>query len=81
MLQAAGLTLKPSKVQFGPNDMNICSSQHVITKSISVSTERIQAITRLPTPTCIEDLRSVLGMVHFVRRLVKGYVEITAALR
>lgn len=78
-LQAAGLTLKPSKVQFGQKEIEYLG--HVISaKGISVSTDRIQAITQLPTPTCIKDLRSVLGMVNFVRRFIKDYAEITAPL-
>lgn len=78
-LQAAGLTLKPSKVQFGQKQIEYLG--HVISaKGITVSTERIEAIRKLPTPTCIKDLRSVLGMFNFVRRFVKDYAEITSPL-
>ena len=68
-LQAAGLTLKPSKVQFGQKQIEYLD--HVIpSDGISVSTQLIQSITKLPTPTCIKDPRSVLGMVNFVRRFI-----------
>ena len=78
-LQAAGLTLKPSKIRFGPKQVSYLG--HVISADgISVGQDRIQAINDLPTPTCIKDLRSVLGMVNFVRRFIKDYADITAPL-
>ena len=78
-LQAAGLTLKPSKIQFGRKEVDYLG--HVISaKGISVSTDRIDVIRDLPTPKCIKDLRSVLGMANFVRRFVKDYADLTAPL-
>lgn len=78
-LQAAGLILKPSKNQFGQKEVDYLG--HVISaKGPSVRTDRINAIRDLPTPTCIKDLRSVVGMVHFVRRIVKDYADLTAPL-
>lgn len=54
--QAAGLTLKPSKVQLGQKEIEYLG--HAISaKYISVSTERITAIGQLPTPKCTKDLR------------------------
>ena len=78
-LQAAGLTLKPSKVAFGPKSIEYLG--HIITKDgVSVGKDRIEAIQKLPTPTCIKDLRSVLGVVNFVRRFIPDYAEVTAPL-
>ncbi len=78
-LQAAGLTLKPSKIQFGQKEVDYLG--HVISaQGISISTDRIQAIVDLPTPTCIKDLRSALGMANFVRRFIDDYAEITSPL-
>ena len=78
-LQAAGLTLKPSKIQFGQKEVDYLG--HVISANgISISTDRINAIRDLPTPKSIKDLRSVLGMANFVRRLVKDYSDLTAPL-
>lgn len=68
-LHAAGLTLKPSKAQFGPKQVNYLG--HVITaQGIKISNDRIKAIVELPTPTTIKELRSVLGMVNFVRKFL-----------
>ena len=78
-LQAAGLTLKPSKVAFGPKSIEYLG--HIISKDgVSVGEDRIDAIQKLPTPTCIKDLRSVLGVVNFVRRFIPDYAEVTAPL-
>ena len=53
-LQAAGLTLKPSKVQFGQKKIEYLG--HVISaEGIAVSTDRIKAIQKLPTPTNIKE--------------------------
>ncbi|CAB1111480.1 unnamed protein product [Ectocarpus sp. CCAP 1310/34] len=78
-LQAAGLSLKPSKIQFGRKEVDYLG--HVISaKGISVSTDRIDAIRDLSTPKCIKDLRSILGVASFVRRFVKNYADPTAPL-
>ena len=78
-LQSAGLTLKPSKLQFGKKEIEHLG--HVISeKGISVSIDRIKTITQFPTPTCIKDLRSNLGLVNFARRFIKDYAGIPAPL-
>lgn len=52
-LQAAGLTLKPSKLQFGQKHTEYLG--HVISaKGITVGTDRMEVIQKLPTPTCIK---------------------------
>ena len=58
-LQAAGLTLKPSKVQFGPKEVKYLG--HILSSDgIRLGDDRIQAILDLPTPTNnIKELRSV----------------------
>ena len=50
-LQAAGLTLKPTKLQFGQKEIEYLG--HVISeKGISISADRIKAILALPEPEC-----------------------------
>ncbi|CAB1102857.1 unnamed protein product [Ectocarpus sp. CCAP 1310/34] len=78
-LQAAGLTLKPSKISFGPKSIEYLG--HIISaEGISVGKDRIKAVQNLPTPRCLKDLRSVLGVVNFVRRFIPDYAEITNPL-
>ena len=78
-LQAAGLTLKPYKLAFGPKSVAyLC---HVISaEGVAVGEDRIKTIQELPTPTCIKDLRSVVGVMNLVRRFVPNYAEISAPL-
>ena len=53
-LQAAGLTLKPTKLQFRQKEIEYLG--HVISeKGISISADRIKAILALPQPDCIKD--------------------------
>ena len=53
-LQAAGVTLKPTKLQLGQNEIEYIG--HVISeKGISISADRIKAILALPEPDCIKD--------------------------
>ena len=48
-LHAAGLTLKPTKLQFGQKENEYLG--HVISeKGISISTDRVKAILTLPEP-------------------------------
>ncbi|CAB1106859.1 unnamed protein product [Ectocarpus sp. CCAP 1310/34] len=74
-----GLTLKPSKISFGPKSIE-CLGHIISAKGISVGKDRIKAVQNLPTPRCLKDLRSVLGVVNFVRRFIPDYAEITNPL-
>ena len=48
-LQAAGLTLKPLKVQFGPQEVKYLG--HILTADgIRFGEDRVNAIVDLPTP-------------------------------
>ena len=78
-LQAAGLTLKPSKVQFGPKEVKYLG--HILSKDgIRIGEDRIKAITDLPTPKTIKELRSVLGMINFVRKFIPDLSTVIAPL-
>ena len=68
-LQAAGLTLKSSKVQFGPREVK-CFVHAPTANEIRIGEERIKAIVNLPTPKTIKELRSALGVVKFVRKFI-----------
>ena len=78
-LQAAGLALKPTKLQFGRKEIEYLG--HVILeKGVSISADRIEAILALPEPECIKGNREFLGTLNYVRRFMDGYAEITAPL-
>ena len=64
-LQTAGLTVKPSKIHFGPKEVQYLG--HVLSADgIRMGEDRIKAIVDLKTPATIKELRSVLGTVNFV---------------
>ena len=78
-LQVAGLTLKPSKVQFGPKEVKYLG--HILSKDvIRIGEDSIKAITDLPTPKTIKELRSVLGMINFVRKFIPDLSTVIAPL-
>ena len=78
-LQAAGLTLKPSKLQFGSKQVKYLG--HIISEhAITIGDDRIKAISELPDPKNIKELRYLLGALNFVRRFVPEYAEVTAPL-
>ena len=70
-LQAAGVTLKPTNLQFGQNEIEYLG--HVISeKGISISAHGIKALLALPEPECIKDNRGFLGTLNYVRRFIDG---------
>ena len=63
-LQAAGLTLKPLKVQFGPREVKYWG--HILrADGIRIGEDRVKALVDLPTPKPKQELWSVLGIGLF----------------
>ena len=78
-LQTAGLTLQPSKIHFGPKEVQYLG--HVLSADgIRMGEDRIKAIIDLKTPTTIKELRSVLGTVNFVRKFIPNLAPIIEPL-
>ena len=78
-IQAAGHTLKPSKVQFGLKKVKHVG--HILAADgIRIGDDRTKAIIDLPQPTNIKQLRSVLGMVNFVRKFISNLATTIAPL-
>ena len=68
-IQATGLTLKPSKTPFGPKEVHYLG--HVLSANgIRIGEDRIKAIIDSKTPNIIKELRSVLGTINIVRKLI-----------
>ena len=68
-LQAAVLTLKPTKLKFGQKQIGYLG--HVISeRGISISADRIKVIIALPEPECIQDNRGFLGTLNYVLRFI-----------
>ena len=74
-LQTAGLTLKSSKIHFGPKKVQYLA--HVLSASgIRMGEARIKAIIDFKTPTTIQEFCSVLGTVNFVRKFIPNLAPI-----
>ena len=68
-LQAAGLTLKPSKIYFRPKEVHYL--EHVLfANGIRMDKCRIKAIVDFITPTTIKELRPARGTTNFVRKFI-----------
>ena len=49
-------------------------------KSVAAFPEKVRAVQNFPTPTCVKDIRSFLGLASFYRRLVPKFAVIAKAL-
>ncbi|MEP5219214.1 MAG: hypothetical protein ABJQ80_04340, partial [Lentilitoribacter sp.] len=72
-----GLTLKLSKVLFGPKEVKCLG--HILS-SDGIRIDRIKAINDLPKPVNVKQLRSVLGMVNFARKFIPDLAATIAPL-
>ena len=78
-LQTAGLTLTPSRMHFGPKEVQYLG--HVLSADgIRMGEDRINAIIDMKIPTTIKELRSVLGTVNFVRKFIPNLATIIEPL-
>ena len=75
VLDAADLTLKPSKIHFGPNEVHYIG--HVSSANgIRMDEIRIKAIVDMKTSTTIKELSSVLGTINFVQKFIPNLATI-----
>ena len=51
-----------------------------IRKGVASSPEKVKAVQIFPTPTCMKEVRSFLGLASFYRRLVPQFAEIAKPL-
>ena len=71
-LRAANLVLQPEKVQLLKNSVTFLG--HVVNeKGVSPDPSKIEAIKNYPTPTCINDVRSALGLFSYYRRFIHKF--------
>ena len=78
-LQTAGLTLKPSKIHFGPKEVQYLG--HVLSADgIRTGEDRTKAIIDLKIPTTIKELRYVLGTANCVRKFIPNLATIIEPL-
>ena len=69
VLQAAGLTLKSSKIHYIPNEVHYVGN-FLSSDGIRIGEDQTKAILDLKPPITIKELRSVLGTINFVRKFI-----------
>ena len=68
--------MKPSKCSFGKTSIGFLG--HIVDKEgIRMDPERVKSIIKYPTPKCVRDIRSFLGLAGYHRQFVKGWSHIT----
>jgi transposase InsO family protein len=78
-LREAGLTLKPSKCEFGVKEVTFLG--HVISKQgIQCDKNKTEAVNSFPVPKNVHDIRSFVGLCQFYRRYIKSFSQIAAPL-
>ena len=76
---AAGLKLKPSKCEFGMQEVNYLGFQ-ISNKGLSVSHRKVKALLATEPPKLTKNLKSFLCAMNYYRSLIPCYARLTAAL-
>ena len=75
-LESAGVTLNPKKCEFSRGTLKFIG--HIINKNgISADPEKIIAITEMPPPSNITELRRLMGMINQLGRFLPNRAELT----
>ena len=75
-----GLTLNSSKCQFRCNELTYL--EHTISKDgINADANKIRAIIEMPMPEDKNGVRSLLGLMNYVGKIIPNLAEITKPLR
>ena len=78
-LKQSGLTVKPSKCQFGEEELYCLG--HIVGKGkLKPDSRKIQAMVDFPLPQTKKGIRSFLGMTGYYRRFIKDYARISTPL-
>ena len=78
-LREAGLRLKPTKCFFGLPSVKLLG--YIVTaEGISADPDKIRAITELPPPRNVKEIRSFLGMTGFYRQCLQNYAAVAEPL-
>ena len=79
-LREANLKLKPKKCALFQK--SVLYLGHVVSEAgITTDPEKIQVVREWPTPKCLREVRSFIGLTSYYRRYVKGYSDIARPLQ
>lgn len=79
VLQQHGLTIKPSKCEFGVSEVKLLG--FVVGKEgLKADPEKVSAIRDMAAPTTKQEVRRVLGSANYYRQLMPNYADIVAPI-
>ena len=76
----ANLQLHPGKCVFAQTQVQYLGFV-LSEKGVAASQEKVKAVQNFPTPKCVKEFRSFLGLASFYRRLVPKFEEIAKPLK
>ena len=78
-LEGAGLKIKGSKCQLFQPEVEYLG--HVVSaEGVARDPKKVEAVQCWPTPRCVKDIRSFLGLCSYYRNFIKGFSQVAAPM-
>ena len=78
---------RDKNLRLNPKKTKLCASEleyvgHKLTADgVRISEEKVQAVLEMPEPTCVENVRTLLGMVTYTCKFLPNLSSVTEPLR